>query len=120
MDIQRRAALRDRGTRSIVSGLSFKTDAKYDWQNNVRWDPHAKELDIYAHGISHSDGITTHNYTVSLTLDDVAALIEVLGHAASATDAELLRDHLSKSVPAIVKLLACATGIAPAPIVGSK
>jgi hypothetical protein len=118
MDIWRKGALRDRGTKKIISELSFKTDGKHWWENNVRWDSTHKELDIHARLVQHTDGLTHHNYTISLTLEDVSALIAVFGHAASATDAGLLRDHLAKDIPAIVKLLACATGIAPNPLEG--
>ena len=116
MRITRRGAQRNRGVTTIVSNLSFNTSSKYSWENNVSWEPKAKELRIRPRWVAHADGITHHNYTVSLTLDDVSSLIGVLGHVGSATDAKLLRDHLAKHVPAIVKLLACATGVAPVPL----
>ena len=114
--ITRRGAQRDRGLTTIVSNLSFNTTSKHSWENNVSWEPKAKELYIRPRWVPHTDGITHHNYTVTLTLDDISSLIGLLGHAGSATDAKLLRDHLAKHVPAIVKLLACATGVAPVPL----
>jgi len=116
MDISRSGAQRYRGTTTIVADLSFKTGSEYSWQDNVSWDARAKQLIIRPRWIPHTDGITTHNYSITLNLDDISSLIGLLGHAGSATDAKLLRDHLSKHVPAIVKLLACATGVAPVPI----
>jgi hypothetical protein len=99
-----------------VSGLSFKTGSKYSWQDNVSWSAHDKRLVIRPWQVPHTDGRTHHNYSIELTLEDISSLIGLLGHAGSATDAKLLRDHLSKHVPAIVKLLACATGVAPVDI----
>lgn len=116
MDINRSGAERYRGTTSIVTGLSFKTDDEHSWENNVNWDQKAKQLVIRPRWVAHTDGITHHNYSIRLTLDDISSLIGLLGHAGSASDAKLLRDHLSKHVPAIVKLLACATGVAPVPL----
>jgi len=116
MDISRNGAERNRGTTRIVSGLSFKTTGKHNWENNVSWDSKNKQLVIRPRWVLHTDGITHHNYSIRLTLDDISSLIALLGHAGSATDAKLLRDHLGKHVPAIVKLLACATGVAPVPI----
>ena len=116
MDISRSGAERDRGTTSIVTGLSFKTDADHSWKNNVSWDQKAKQLVICPRWVPHTDGITRHNYSIRLTLDDISSLIGLLGHAGSASDAKLLRDHLNKHVPALVKLLACATGVAPVPL----
>jgi hypothetical protein len=108
--------VRDRGNTIIVPNLSLKTTSEHWWQNNVSWEPKAKELSIRPRSVFHTDGITRHDYTVTLSLDDISSLIGLLGHAGSATDAKLLRDHLAKHVPAIVKLLACATGVAPVPL----
>ena len=116
MDITRSGAARNRGTTTIVAGLSLKTTAKHSWQNNVSWEPGTKEPVIRPRWVPHTDGSTHHNYQARLTLDDVTSLIGLLGHAGSATDAKLLRDHLANHVPAVVKLLACATGVAPMPI----
>lgn len=116
MDITRKGAKRNHGTTTIVSGLSFKTDGKHSWDNNVGWDPRSKTLVIHPRWVLHTDGLTRHNYQIRLTLDDISSLIGLLGHAGSTTDAKLLRDHLGKHVPAIVKLLACATGVAPVPL----
>lgn len=113
MYISRRGAQRDRGLTFIVSGISFKTTNQYSWDNNVSWDSTSKQLIIRPRWVPHTDGITHHNYLIGLSLEDISSLIGLLGHAGSASDAKLLRDHLSKHVPAIVKLLACATGVAP-------
>ncbi len=120
MRITRRGAQRDRGLTTIVENLSFNTSSQYLWENNVTWDSDAKELRIRPRWVPHTDGITHHNYTISLTLDDVSSLIGLLGHAGSETDAKLLRDHLGKHLPAIVKLLACAVGVAPVPLPEEK
>jgi len=116
MDITRRGAERDRGETTIISNLPFKTGSKNWWDNNVRWDRLSKKVVIRAPGVCHTDGRTHHDYTIELSLDDVAALIELLGHVGAASDAKSLRDHLGKNIRAIVKLLACATGVAPVPI----
>ncbi|MBI2802041.1 MAG: hypothetical protein HYX63_17465 [Gammaproteobacteria bacterium] len=116
MDIYRNGARRDRGTTTIVSGLSLKTNTKYGWDDNVDWDAKAKQLVIRPHYVLHTDGITHHNYSICLTLEDISSLIDLLGHAGSATDSKLLRDHLREQIPAIVKILACATGVAPIPV----
>lgn len=116
MDILRKGAWRDRGTTTIVSGLSFKTGNKYSWQDNVNWDSRTKHLIIRPRNVPSTDGVTQHDYFIRLTLDDISSLISLLGHVGSATDAKLLRDHLGKHVPAIVKLLACATGVNPMPM----
>lgn len=116
MQVTRRGAERDRGMTTIISGLSFRAGSTYRWVDNVSWDSRSKQLVIQAPWVLHTDGTTHHNYTFRLTLDDISSLIGLLGHAGSATDAKLLRDHLNKHVPAIVKLLACATGVAPTPL----
>lgn len=116
MEISRHAAERYRGVTVLVSGLSFRTDSSKSWENNIHWDAREKVLEIKPHWVLHNDGITHHNYSIKLTLADISSLIDLLGHAGSATDAKLLRDHLAKQVPAIVKLLACATGVSPTPI----
>jgi hypothetical protein len=117
MDISRRGSDRDRGTSSIIAGLSFSVGGKYEWQDNVRWDTQWKQIVISVPRVRHQDGRTHHNYQIRLSLNDVASLIAVVGHAGSAKDAELLRTELEKNVPAIVKLLACATGLVPTPMV---
>ena len=116
MDISRWGAERFRGTTDIVTGLSFITEEDQRWKNNVRWDSEHKYLEICPKYVWHTDGVTRYNYSIRLTLDDISSLIALLGHAGSKSDAKLLRDHLSKHVPAIVKLLACATGVAPIPL----
>lgn len=116
MDISRHGAQRYHGETVLVSGLTFRTDSSKRWENNLHWDPLEKILEIKPRWVPHTDGITHYNYSIKLTLNDISALIDLLGHAGSATDAKLLRDHLAKQVPAIVKLLACATGVAPSPI----
>lgn len=116
MEISRYGAERFRGVTVLVSGLTFRTGSSKSWENNVRWDAHRKTLEITPRYVPHTDGTTHHDYSIKLTLADISALIDLLGHAGSATDAKLLRDHLAKQVPAIVKLLACATGVSPTPI----
>ena len=86
------------------------------WLDNVRWDSESKQIVIEARYVLHTDGITHHNYRILSSLEDVTALVALLGHAGSASDAELLREHLGKNIPAIVKLLACATGLVPTPM----
>ncbi|MDB5347275.1 MAG: hypothetical protein JWP89_5652 [Schlesneria sp.] len=112
MKITRQASKRYRGTKTVLS-VSFKDGADED---TIHWNSLHKEIGINARSVEHSDGVTHHDYHVSLTLDDISALIGILGHAGSEYDAKLLRDHLKKQVPAIVKLLACATGLLPTPI----
>jgi hypothetical protein len=72
---------------------------------------------IRASNVPVKHGRTSHDYFIYLTLEDVSALLTLLGHARSASDATLLRDHLADHVPALVKLLACATGLVPMPMV---
>jgi hypothetical protein len=96
-------------------------DSTEEWcRNRVKWDPSTKQIVISATGVPAKDGKTNHNYTIRLSLQDVSALITILGHTGTATDAEKLRDHLCKQIPALVKLLACATGIVPTPMNESK
>ena len=116
MKVTRHGAERYRGTTTIIPDLSFKSGSEYRWEDNVSWDSASKQLVIKAQWVRHTDGKTHHVYTIRLTLDDISSLVGLLGHAGSATDAKLLRDHLGKHVPAIVKLLACATGVAPTPL----
>jgi hypothetical protein len=116
MKISRHGAERYRGTTTIIPALSFKSGSKYRWEDNVTWDSASKELVIKASWVRSTDGKSHHVYTLRLTLEDISSLIRLLGHAGSATDAKLLRDHLGKDIPAIVKLLSCATGAAPTPL----
>ena len=116
MDIKRHGAQRYRGTTTVLSNLSLTTGKKYAWENTVRWDNATKQIEIRDSWVPAQDGRTRHTYYIRLSLDDVTALISLLGHAASAEDATLLRDRLGKDIPALVKLLACATGIVPTPM----
>ena len=120
MDISRRGSERDRGPTSVISGLRLKVGAQSQWENNVRWDATRKQIVIDTRWVKHTDERTHHDYSIRLSLEDVSALITILGHAGSASDANLLRDHLGKQVPALVKLLACATGLVPTPMVEAK
>ncbi len=113
MDISRKGAERNRGRTDIITGLTFTSSKESSWNDNVRWNTHAKAILINAYWIQSTDGKSHHNYTIKLTLDDIAALVELVGHAGAKTDAKLLRDSLAKNIPAIVKLLACATGVQP-------
>jgi len=116
MDIFRRGAQRNRGTTSIVSGLSFTADSDHWWQNNVQWDAVSRQLIIQPRWVLHTDGRTHHNYAVTLSLEDISSLIGLLGHAGSQSDAAHLREHLAEHLPALVKLLACAVGVKPVPL----
>jgi hypothetical protein len=116
MEIRRRASRRYRGTKAIIPPLSLNWETDDSWKKNVRWDAEKKEIVIRASNVPHSDGRTNHHYFIRLSLEDVSALLTLLGHAGSASDASLLRDHLAEHVPALVKLLACATGLVPKPM----
>jgi hypothetical protein len=115
MDILRRGSQRDYGTNLIVSNLSLERSLREE--GNVWWDHKYKQIVIRVPWVQYGDGRTHHNYHIYLSLQDISALIMLLGHAGSADDASLLRDHLGQHVPALVKLLACATGLVPTPIV---
>lgn len=120
MDIVRSGALRNRGETDIIRSLPFTVGGKYEWQNNVRWDQRLKRIVISAPFIPHPDGQTHHDYRIYLSLDDVAAIITMVGHAGSADDASLLRKTLKDKIPEIVRLLACATGLVPTPMAEVK
>jgi hypothetical protein len=114
VDIIRYGSQRYRGTKYLFRNLRLRSGEK--WQNNVRWDTGRKQVAIQVNWIPHDDGKTNHTYCINLSPDDVSALLAILAHAGSASDAELLRKHLAKQVPALVKLLACATGLTPVPM----
>jgi len=117
MDISRVASERVHKTKTIVKDLSLEPGTEGSWNDNVRWDKHNKAIVIHATWVPAGPrGRVHHNYTIKLTLEDVTALIQLLGHAGSASDATLLRDHLQEHLPALVKLLACATGLVPTPM----
>ena len=118
MDIVRRGSYRDRGSTPVISGLSLKE--AYEWKRNARWDHATKQIIIRVPYVPYGDGRTNHDYHIRLTLEDISSLLRLVGHAGSANDASLLRDHLGQYVPALVKLLACATGLVPTPMVESK
>lgn len=120
MDILRYGSERFRGTTGIISDLKFDTDGQNRWEDNVHWDKRNKTIVIKAPRVRHTDGKTHHTYEIVLTLDDVTALIVLVGHAGTSSDARLLRDRLAENVPALVKLLACATGLTPTPIPAHK
>lgn len=113
MDISRKGAERDRGRTKIVSGLTLTSDQGVYAKRNVRWNMTEKAVYIEAYFVKHTDGRSHHNYSIKLTLDDVAAVIDLIGHAGAKLEAGLLRDCLKEKVPAIVKILACATGLQP-------
>ena len=125
MDILRWGSQRDRGTKYVISGLRLNSGTGQAWQDNVQWNEKTKQIIINAAWVPLGDGRTNHTYSIRLSLEDVSALVAILGHAGSAGDASLLRDHLRNQVPDLVKLLACATGLVPTPLkektpVGSK
>jgi len=116
MDIYRHGAYRDRGTTAVIKGVVLDVAGQYGWPGNVRWESSTKHVIVNARLVEYTDGRTHHNYNIRLSLEDVSALITILGHAGSASDAQLLREHLGKQIPALVKLLACATGLVPTPM----
>jgi hypothetical protein len=116
MDISRWGARRYRGEQHIISDLPIKVRDQ-QWQDDVRWDTENKQVVILARYISGGGGRVRHNYSIRLSLADVMSLIAIFGHAGVADDAMLLRDQLSKHIPALVKLLACATGLIPTPMI---
>lgn len=116
MNISRRGSYKNYGYKTLVSDLSFRVGNKYKFLDDVQWKEADEVLLIKSKFVPHSDGVSHHNYEIVLTLEDISTLIEIVGHAASTTSADLLRDNLSEQIPAIVKLLACATGVAPVPI----
>jgi hypothetical protein len=118
MDILRRGSSRDHGPTFIISGQSLKK--AYEWEANVRWDHISKQIIIFVPSVPYGDGHTNHDYYIRLSLEDISYLVTLLGHAGSATDASSLRDHLRQQVPALVKLLACATSLVPTPMADSK
>lgn len=111
MKITRSGHMRDRGETVLVPEVSFNYDGTRPWANDVWWRDKDKTLSINIQAVPHSDGITLHNYRLTLSLADISALIEILGHIGSSGDAGLLRRHLSEKVPEIVRILACATGV---------
>ena len=118
MRITRTGSERNRGTTELIPSIKFQTGNEYDFLDTVRWEEWSKQIIIQPRWIPHSDGVTHHNYRIELTLEDISALIESFGHAASKRDATHLRDHLNNNIQAIVKLLACATGIKPEDLEG--
>jgi len=56
-----------------------------------------------------ADPKSRYDYTIELSLEDVAAIIEALAKV-DASDAGPLKEKLANRVPALVKILACATG----------
>jgi hypothetical protein len=116
MDISRYGSTRDRGIRRIIRGLCLKSDKSILIRNKVSWNSQTKQVIISAGHVPHGDGHTNHNYIIQLSLEDISALITVLGDAASGADATLLRNQLDKHVPILVKILACATGLIPIPM----
>jgi hypothetical protein len=120
MRVSRSGASRNRGTTVLMDNVSLTpnmaSDIWYWSEKNVRWDARTKELQLAPRNIPLGDGRTHHNYSLSFTMEDISAFLAVLGHVASASDAQLLRDQLGKDVPALVKMLSCANGIAPMPM----
>lgn len=116
MDVSRRGSIRNRGVNHLISYLQLRSNEPNWRDNNLRWDAKSKHIAITAKGVHSRDGAVYHDYTIQFSLDDVSALIEIVGHLATKTDAVALRDHLVTQIPALVKLLACATSITPAPM----
>src|SRR5690348_12547280 len=116
MDISRHASMRYRGKREIISNLRLDSNESQPWRNAVTWDEATNRIEIKAGYVLHEDGVTHHNYIIYLTLEDVAALVTLFGYAGSESNAGLLRKLLEAHIPALVKLLACATGLVPVPI----
>ena len=120
MKITRTGAQRNRGVTTIIKDISFKTNAKYSWENNVQWDAKTREVVIRPRWIEHTDGVTHHNYSIRLNLDDVTSLLGLLGHVGFHSDAEILRKRLAKHLPAIIKLLSCAAGLSEDDLASKK
>jgi hypothetical protein len=115
MNISRCGSQRFRGMKELAN-IHLNSGTGVGWMDNVRWDAGGKEIIIGAYSVPSGTGPTRHNYSIRLSLHDVSAIVSILGHTGSARDASLLRDHLAKHVPALVKLLACATGVVPTPM----
>ena len=114
MKITRSASQRTRRNEPIVEDVKLQTLNKDYLRNNVNWNPSTGGIVIIERYVEFKDGKTHHDYYIHLSLDDLAALISLLGqNADSKNDAKRLHDHLNKDIPALVKLLACATGLIP-------
>src|SRR3954451_9648598 len=79
-----------------------------------------KQMVIPARYVEDRNSNTRHDYYVKLTVEDMAALITILGQEVSASAPNPLRDALCAEAPALVKLLACANGLMPTPMPGTK
>lgn len=113
MDISRNGSERNHGRTTIISGLPFTSGDEDYYKNNVRWVSGQESIVIKANRVLSIDGKSNHDYTIRITLDDIAALVNIVGHAGAKNNAKSLRDALAKEIPAIAKLLACATGLQP-------
>jgi len=82
--------------------------------SNAYWDNVSQRIIATVPGVQ--NGNTRHNYTISLSGDDFAELIAVVGRTVSTSDPTLLREKLNGLVREITSLLACAVSLAPAPI----
>jgi hypothetical protein len=121
MKISRFGAKRDCGTTVLIDDLSLNSTAfGQSHKNGEKWDEKTQQLVITRYKVPHTDGNTHHNYTIGLTLDDISSLIGLLGDVGSAGDANLLQGHLAKHAKAILKMLACANGVATVPINGAS
>ena len=91
MEIDRYGSERYRGITSVIGQLPLKAKTGGLWTDNVSWNESKKKIEILAPRVPFGDGHTRHNYLIRLTLEDVSALITILGHAGSASGASLLR-----------------------------
>jgi hypothetical protein len=110
MDIKRTGAERDHGATTIYGDLPLNGRRVY-----VNWDRDARQLIIRLPAVKTAPK-TQHRYYIHLTLDDITTLIDTIDRDVVGSDANLLHDHLREHLPAIVRLLACATGLATVPL----
>lgn len=112
MDISRRGATRDHGSKTILSGVPLKDEGQY-WQRNVQWIPYANFVRIQTGPVKDPTGSSHHVYSISLDLEDIATIIKLLGEIASERNAEVLRNSLAEHSSSLIRLLSCSAGLIP-------
>ncbi len=112
MHIQRCGSKRYHGSASVISKVDLKFSNEEQYASNVEWIPVRQSVLIKITDVPFdNDGRTNHDYHIWLSLSDIRAILEALGHLASDRNASDLHKVMEDNIVPIVKILACATGL---------
>jgi hypothetical protein len=115
MEITREGTNRRTGATSLVQEVNRKTVVEVNWSswNNrqvILFNEATKQIEINAYNVSNSDKSGNYDFSVSLTLDDIAEILKQLANDGLKEAPSEIHAALKASRTSLLRLLACAEG----------